>query len=274
MRSLSLIWHLGLVLTVLGTSGCMVPQCDYNTILAQNRVLSEQNRAQLAEIENLKIHSRNTEEQLKRTEEEIALVESRFGLDRQRLANYEQEQETLRHEAFDRLDGGAIPISPDLSRRLAEVAEAYPHLKFDPNTGIAKVDVDILFEKGQDEIKPAARRFLKEMASVLKADEAKGLRLFVAGHTDDQAVGRRESLERHSTNFQLSSSRALAVARQLELFGVDTHRIGVAGFGAHQPVAPNSSEKNRYKNRRVEIFVMAPNVPVVGWTETIPTVYR
>ena len=47
----------------------------------------------------------------------------------------------------------------------------------------------------------------------------------------------------------------------------------MAGFGSHQPLAPNVSAADRRKNRRVEIFVMAPEVPIVGWTETTPTLY-
>jgi flagellar motor protein MotB len=47
----------------------------------------------------------------------------------------------------------------------------------------------------------------------------------------------------------------------------------VIGAGPHQPIAPNTSEENRRKNRRVELFVTAPEVPVIGWTETVPSLY-
>ena len=36
-------------------------------------------------------------------------------------------------------------------------------------------------------------------------------------------------------------------------------------MAGHEPVATNGTAKDRQKNRRVEIFVMAPDVPVVGW---------
>jgi len=80
--------------------------------------------------------------------------------------------------------------------------------------------------------------------------------------------------EKYPSNFHLSTARANAVANLLQEKGVAPQRVGVAGFGGHQPIAPNATPRDRRKNRRVEVFVMAPGVPVVGWTETIPSVYR
>jgi chemotaxis protein MotB len=63
------------------------------------------------------------------------------------------------------------------------------------------------------------------------------------------------------------------VADLLQQAGLPEQRLGVAGLASHEPVAPNATEKDRQKNRRVEIFVMASDVPVVGWTDTMPTLY-
>ena len=64
-----------------------------------------------------------------------------------------------------------------------------------------------------------------------------------------------------------------AVSDALRRLGLEPERMGVAGCGLHQPVAPNLTGEDRAKNRRVELFVMAPEVPVVGWTESTPTLY-
>ncbi len=84
---------------------------------------------------------------------------------------------------------------------------------------------------------------------------------------------KRPARERYPNNFHLSTARAHAVADRLRREGIGEQRVGVAGFGPHQPIAPNVSPKDRRKNRRVEIFVMAPDVPVVGWTDSISSVY-
>jgi chemotaxis protein MotB len=138
---------------------------------------------------------------------------------------------------------------------------------------VSKLDTDILFDTGSAELKPGAEQLLQELAQVLNMPAAHDLRLLVAGHTDDRKVARRPARDRYDNNFDLSTERALAVASALRRQGIAEHRMAVAGFGAHQPVAPNLTPVDQQKNRRVELFVMAPDVPVIGWTETTPTLY-
>jgi chemotaxis protein MotB len=108
---------------------------------------------------------------------------------------------------------------------------------------------------------------------VLKSPAAGDLKIMVVGHTDNQQIAGKPVREKYPNNFHLSTARALAVADHIKRAGLPEQRIGVAGFGPHQPIAPNASAKDRQKNRRVEIFVMAPDVPVVGWTDSTPSVY-
>lgn len=255
-------------------SGCaVVPKSQLNALKAQNQSLAEQKRAQTAQIENLQIHARNTEDQLMRTEEDLALLEEQLGLDRSQLVNYRQERDQL-HEQFMGLLGGRPGMPSAVSGRLAEISQQYSSLQFDPQTGIAKLDTDVLFDVGTTELKPGARQVLGELVGVLNVPAARDLKLMVAGHTDDRLIAKKPVREKYPNNFHLSAARALAVADELRRLGLADERIGVAGFGPHQPIAPNITPKDRQKNRRVELFVMAPEVPVIGWTETIPTVYR
>lgn len=253
-------------------SGCFVPKADLTTSETQNRVLVEQNRAQLVEIENLKAHSHHVEDRLSRTEQEMALLQQRSQQNQQRLAGYQKDAEGL-HEQFRTMANGRH-LPSGVRQQLVALSQRCPNLQFDPDTGISKLDTDVLFDSGQADLKPAARNMLLEVAQILQLDEARDLKIMVVGHTDNQRITGRETREKFSNNFHLSTARALAVADLLRSQGLSDRRLGVAGFGTHEPVVANESAADRYKNRRVEIFVIAPDVPVVGWTDSVPGAYH
>ncbi len=69
--------------------------------------------------------------------------------------------------------------------------------------------------------------------------------MLVAGHTDN--VGMNEM------NLALSRQRAESVIAWLAAHGIEKVRLVPAGFGATRPVAPNTDEDGRQKNRRVDL---------------------
>jgi len=160
-----------------------------------------------------------------------------------------------------------------LKHNLLGDVEVHPGLQFDPETGVSKLDTDILFDSGEAVLKPGAERLLDELVRVLRSPAAGELKIMVAGHTDNQLIADRMVREKYPNNFHLSTARALAVADRLKRAGLPEHRMAVAGFGPCQPIASNATARDRQKNRRVEIFVMAADVPVVGWSESTPGVY-
>ena len=263
-----------LLLTLMAaSSGCfLVPKSQLTSLESQNKALAEKDQAQLARIQNLEIHSRNVEDQLMRAEEDLALLEGQLGLDRKQLENYRAERDQL-HAQFTGLMGGRSALAPEVRGRLAEISRRYPSLRFDPYTGVSKLETDILFDDGQAELKPGAEQVLTNLARILASPDAGDLKVLVVGHADDRLIAAKPVHEKYPDNFYLSAHRALVVGDELRRLGLEPERVGVAGFGSHQPVAPNMTEDDRRKNRRVELFVMAPDVPLIGWTETTPTLY-
>jgi len=256
-----------LVLLVL--TGCgWAPYSRVGTLEAENRRLGEESRAQLAEIQNLRQHSRKIEDQLLQAEEDLAVFSERYGIDRQKLANLRRERENLREFLTH---SRQMPLG--ISGQLAELAQRYPSLHYDEQTGISKLDTDVLFDSGEATLKPGAEKLLREFAQILQAAEAQDLKVMVVGHTDNQRIRGREARHQYPTNWHLSAARALAVADVLQQLGIDGDRLGIAGYGPHQPIAANESEATRQANRRVEIFVMSPEVPIVGMTETLTNLY-
>lgn len=70
-------------------SGCQGLTADQAAGLqAQNRTLTEQNNAQLAEIADLRSHDHQIEDKLISAEEQLALADEKLGTDHARLANY------------------------------------------------------------------------------------------------------------------------------------------------------------------------------------------
>ena len=101
----------------------------------------------------------------------------------------------------------------------------------------------IHFDTGKAAILPDSEKILGEIATLLQQNS--DLKLRVEGHTDNQGNA--------AANQALSEKRAQAVVAWLSGHGVTAGRLTAKGLGQTQPVADNSSEDGRAKNRRVEL---------------------
>ncbi|GAB2580687.1 OmpA family protein [Spirosoma areae] len=106
---------------------------------------------------------------------------------------------------------------------------------------------DILFDVDSYALKSETKQQLTEFAQTLNKYEDTDIR--IEGHAD--ATGSDEH------NLNLSRQRADAVGSFLETQGVKTSRVDEKGYGEAQPVADNSTEAGRRKNRRVDVAVFA-----------------
>jgi len=105
----------------------------------------------------------------------------------------------------------------------------------------------IYFKTGSAELDRASEPLLDSVAQI--ANRCPTARIEVSGHTD--TVGGRES------NRHLSEQRARSVVNYLVQHGVTAVRIDSSGHGDSRPIAPNDTETNRAKNRRIEFKVKA-----------------
>jgi len=104
----------------------------------------------------------------------------------------------------------------------------------------------VYFDFGKATLKPSSYKALDNLVELLKLKRT--MVIEVAGHTDD--IGSYES------NMELSRKRAEAVRSYLISKGIEPERVIAKGYGSTQPVAPNDSDENRQKNRRVEIRII------------------
>ncbi len=258
---------------LLGVAGCgFVPTSQLTSVQSQNKTLAEQVQSQQTELENLKFHTRSVENQLVRAEADLARTEQVVGTSGKSLRASLGGSPTAQYASIS--SRGSATLTAGLNTQLAQLAKRYPSLQFDGKLGVARLDADLVFDSGDDRLKPDAEQALTEFARILQSDDGKNFRILIAGHTDNQKITKREARDQFHDNWQLSTARAHSVGDYLRRAGVSEERMGVSGFGGHQPIASNDTPEERRRNRRVEIFVVSPDTPIVGWTESTPNLYE
>ncbi len=105
----------------------------------------------------------------------------------------------------------------------------------------------VLFDFNKFFLKPEAKDALNVIAKILKEKPHK--KIIIIGYTD--------SVGSDAYNLKLSLQRAQSVADYLiYVEGIDSSRIKIEGKGKANPIADNSTEEGRAKNRRVEIKII------------------
>jgi len=108
------------------------------------------------------------------------------------------------------------------------------------------------FAVGSADLSPDAQLLLKQIASILSGV---GNHLLIEGHTDDVPI----HTARFASNWELSTTRATnVIAFLLDQGGIAPQRVSAAGYAEHHPKAPNTSDANRTRNRRVDLIVLNP----------------
>ncbi|WP_418357230.1 MULTISPECIES: flagellar motor protein MotB [Shewanella] len=105
------------------------------------------------------------------------------------------------------------------------------------------------FASGSGFLQPKFKPIIRSIGALLK--DVPGI-VTVSGHTDGAHINN----ELYSSNWELSSQRAVAVADELRrVSGFDETRMKVVGEASNRPLVPNDSNENRTRNRRVEISI-------------------
>lgn len=111
---------------------------------------------------------------------------------------------------------------------------------------VPSIDLYIQFAFDSDKILPEAEEQLEALGQALISEELKGYRYEISGHTCN--IGGDDY------NKRLSERRARSVKKYLERrFKISPEGLTIKGYGKNKPIADNSTEVGRQKNRRVQI---------------------
>jgi chemotaxis protein MotB len=148
------------------------------------------------------------------------------------MAKLKEAQRGLVRALRSQIEKGTITVDLNNERLLINLASGY------------------LFGSGEDELKPDGADALKQVGAILK--DFPEYKVAVDGHTDNRPI--RSSLKKKfPSNKELSEARAANAAKALAEGGLSG--ASTAGYADTKPVAPNTTDAGRAKNRRVEVRV-------------------
>src|SRR5690606_22424911 len=217
-------------------------QKQFNSELrAENQTLQERIAELEGEIAQLEGQIRDVAEKAGMTEKELAELRAEKAKREKELAVYGNLFASLKKM----VDAGTIKVGFREGRLVVELDDA------------------ILFDSGRSVLKKEGQEALAQLVGPLNEVNREWI---VAGHTDNVPI----KTAKYSSNWELSTGRAIEVVGFLIESGMPAEQVGAAGYGEFDPVADNSSPEGRAQNRRIEIILM-PTRPqnlqdnLTGW---------
>lgn len=206
---------------------------------AQERMesLSNENRQVLLEARQSEVDEARREALKLKQEAEARARE--VALAQERAEQLKQEADMARQHA-EQARAEARRLEKELSDLQAKRTER----------GLVLTLGDVLFDTGSAELKVGALRSLENLVAFLQENPNRNV--LVEGHTD--------SVGNEAYNQRLSQQRAESVKMALIHRGVSPGRIIATGYGESYPVASNSTEAGKQRNRRVEVIILDEGV--------------
>ncbi|RMG94002.1 MAG: chemotaxis protein MotB [Deltaproteobacteria bacterium] len=198
-----------------------------------------------AENQSLKEKIAELEAEIRQLTAQIEDLAKKAGVTAKELAELRAEKAKREKE---------LQVYKDLFAKLKAMIDAGTiEVEFRKGRLVVKLSNAILFDSGRTDLKEEGKAALANLVPALKSV---GKRDFlVAGHTDNVPI----KTARFKSNWELSTARAVTVVKYLVEQGYPPTQLGAAGFAEYDPIADNSTEEGRAKNRRIEIILM-PNL--------------
>jgi len=171
----------------------------------------------------------------------------------QEITRLSNEVERLQAEVTEEKQK-ADELEDDLKNALADLQET-EQVCLEEAEGCQRITMSdaATFASGSTMLTAQGKKIIDTIWGVL--DEYPDRRILIEGHTDNVPIAPKFR-DRFQSNWDLSTARALAVLHYvMATKKTDPDRISVVGYGEHQPIADNSTEGGRSKNRRVVVTI-------------------
>ena len=182
---------------------------------------------------------------------EYAAQDQVLDQDKENTESYEETKESI----SDKMEEMNLQENEQLAEMISEaVADSNMSdqidVSFTSQYVLLTMKGALLFDSGSDALKKESMGVLDKVAVILEKYAAGEIE--INGHTDNVPI----RSARFADNEELSSARALSVFYYLvNNSTLDATKIKHAGMGERVPIADNSTEEGRAKNRRVEIRI-------------------
>ena len=158
----------------------------------------------------------------------------------------------IRHlvEVKSKSDSLNMVLTNNLTRSLSK--EELKEVDVQVLKGVVYISLadNMLYKSGSYEINDRAQETLSKIAKIIT--DYKDYDVLIEGNTDNVPISR----ENIRNNWDLSCLRASSVVQELQnRYGVDPKRLTAGGRGEYNPLAPNSTEVGKQRNRRTQIII-------------------
>lgn len=119
---------------------------------------------------------------------------------------------------------------------------------------VLRLPVGLIFESGKANLSSEEMlTYVRRIAEIITQKLPAEVKIDVRGYTDNTPLPKDSGFGDH---YGLAAARAYTVMRNLINNGIKPENISFSSYGQHSPIAPNTTNENRAKNNRVEIYLL------------------
>ena len=277
---------IGLCLAASLALGCVSAK-EYEALEADLAKARDELTKSRGEVKDMRIALEEAEAQIEllnsrasELEEQLAVAEARAEDAEGQLANLLKDRSNLEASVEDmrmalaelqRLQKQAEARASEYRNVLAKFKSLIDNgklrAKIVDGRMVLELQTDILFGSGSAKLSDEGAATIREVAGLLASIPDR--RFQVEGHTDNVPIKNKT----YPSNWELASSRAINVVKEMVEGGMPAKRVSAAAFADTRPTASNETDAGRAQNRRIEI-VIVPDLSDLPGADQIEKMFK